>query len=318
MGAEPLLSCVVPVYNVERHLAACVGSLMAQTYPNIEYIFVEDGSTDGSLALLRSLLAASERGRGATVIVNERNRGLAATRAAGIEAARGDYLMFCDSDDWIEPQMAADMMRTAVDGGRDIVVSAYYDSYPDRERLVPLPQAEGINLNDIPINTLYFSRWNKIVSAPLIKENGLHLFTGADCWEDVAILAPAYALAGKVALISKPYYHYRHQGGTLTAQKHALRLEQHLAVARYVEEWFVCNGYADRYAPFLKSLKFTSKIKMLRGDAVDVTRWKRTFPETNRGIMSYRHIPARYRLAFWLAARLPARLTQLAAGALKL
>ncbi len=316
---EPLLSIVVPMYNVERYVEECVESLLAQTYRNIEYIFVDDCSCDGTLASLRGMLERSSRGRDARIIVHDINCGLSATRTEGIKEARGEYLISCDADDYVEPNMAQDMLAAAMTAGSDIVVTSYFDKYPDGENVVKMPKGSGIDLNAIPINTLYLAVWNKMFRTTFLKKNNLIDYTDVNCWEDVAITARAYVKAAVVTRLETPYYHYRHanDGMSLTEQRQEVRLKDQLACAKFLDTWFSDNGYSEAYAEFLSHLKFSAKIKLLRGHNVDVRLWKNTFPETNRGILHYEYMPLKFRLAFWVAYLLPAKLTQAIADVVK-
>ena len=99
---QPKVSVIIPVYNCEAFLPQCIDSLRAQTLEEIEMIFVCDASPDDSLSILRRYEQMDERIR---VIAFEQNRGVSAARNAGIEVAAGEYVIFCDSDDWVEPQM---------------------------------------------------------------------------------------------------------------------------------------------------------------------------------------------------------------------
>jgi len=92
-------SIIIPVYNVEQYLRDCLNSVIAQTYTDYEVICVNDGSKDGSLALLKDYQTKYPQ----ITIISQRNKGLSAARNAGIQAAKGNYLFFLDSDDWIEP-----------------------------------------------------------------------------------------------------------------------------------------------------------------------------------------------------------------------
>lgn len=92
-------SIIIPVYNVEQYLCDCLDSVVMQSYPDYEVICVNDGSTDGSLAILKEY----EKNYLQITVITQQNRGLSGARNAGIQAAQGDYLFFLDSDDWIEP-----------------------------------------------------------------------------------------------------------------------------------------------------------------------------------------------------------------------
>ena len=114
---QPKVSVIIPVYNCEKFLRECIDSLRAQTLCEIEMIFVCDASPDNSLAILREYEAKDERIR---VVAFEKNRGVSAARNAGIELAAGEYVIFCDSDDWIEPQMYERLYAIAKEKDADI------------------------------------------------------------------------------------------------------------------------------------------------------------------------------------------------------
>ena len=99
---QPKVSVIIPVYNCEPFLKTCIDSLRAQTLEEIELIFVCDASPDNSLSILRDVERADSRIR---VIAFEQNRGVSAARNAGLSAATGEFVGFCDGDDWVEPQM---------------------------------------------------------------------------------------------------------------------------------------------------------------------------------------------------------------------
>ena len=114
---QPKVSVIVPVYNCEAFLQACIDSLTGQTLEEMEMIFVCDASPDDSLSILRRAEVQDSRIR---VIAFEKNRGVSAARNAGIEAAQGEFVGFCDSDDWVEPEMYESLYRTALEHDADI------------------------------------------------------------------------------------------------------------------------------------------------------------------------------------------------------
>ena len=99
MKEQPLVSVIIPVYNVERYLAQCLDSVSHQTYQNLEIICVNDGSRDGSLDILRRY--ADEDAR--IQVIDKANGGVSRARNDALDCARGEYIMFVDSDDWVEP-----------------------------------------------------------------------------------------------------------------------------------------------------------------------------------------------------------------------
>ena len=130
MEKQPLISVIVPVYKVENYIAECATSLFTQTYSNIEYIFVNDGSPDASLSVLNKLIEEkffSLRDR--IVIVNKENEGLPMTRKVGLQYAKGEYILHVDSDDWLETNAIEILVRRALETNADFIYFDLYDEY---------------------------------------------------------------------------------------------------------------------------------------------------------------------------------------------
>lgn len=116
------VSVIIPVYNTERYLKQCLNSVLAQTLEEIEIICVDDGSTDSSLSILQSYAENDSRIR----IIHKENGGLVSARKAGVKAAKGIYIGYVDSDDWIEPEMYERLYRYGVENQADLVCSGYF------------------------------------------------------------------------------------------------------------------------------------------------------------------------------------------------
>lgn len=122
MASDIKLSVVVPCYKTERYLPRCLDSLLSQTLSGIEIICVNDGSPDDSLALIRSYEQAH---RDVVRVVDKCNEGVSAARWSGFDVARGAYVAFVDSDDYVEPTYASDLYQTAQSTGADVVICGY-------------------------------------------------------------------------------------------------------------------------------------------------------------------------------------------------
>ena len=313
----PLVSVIVPVYNVERYIEQCARSIFEQTYPRLEIIFVNDCTPDDSIHLLQQVISKYPNRSAQTRIINHpHNKGLAAARRTGLVNCTGEYVLNCDSDDYIEPDMVSTLVSAAIGGGHDIAASPFFMDYTDGRKNIAQMTDLGtfFNLNAIAIDTLHFSLCNKIFKKTLLDR--LSPAPDANCWEDLAVTSRAIAIANSCAAIHRPLYHYRMDNSSLTSQAHEKRLRDQLTVAQFVEQWFIDNNLDKKYAPFLRNMKFSAKIKFLRGLNRDFAAWKRTFPETNNGILRYRHIPLHYRLLFFMANILPTRLCQLISDAI--
>lgn len=185
---KPLVSIVVPVYNVEKYLQRCVNSLTGQTLHEIEIILVDDGSTDASGEIVETCAASDSRIR----TLHKPNGGLASARNAGIAVAQGEYIAFIDSDDWVDPTMMERLYRQAVLDGSDVVSCGYqYLLNGKVYRVAPPVQPAGRYCGAeilerflfplIGLETLYssekgaedFNATSKLYRLQIIKDNGL-------------------------------------------------------------------------------------------------------------------------------------------------
>src|SRR5690554_2984658 len=111
----PILSVIVPIYNVEKQIKRCSISLFEQSFQNMEYIFVNDCSSDKSMEILNEVIDTYPEKKKQIVIINhDTNKGLSAARSSGIQLAKGEYIAHCDSDDWIDTDMYELMMNSII------------------------------------------------------------------------------------------------------------------------------------------------------------------------------------------------------------
>lgn len=208
MGA--LVTVVVPIYNVGAYLAECLDSLARQTYPNLEVVLVDDGSTDDSAAIAAGVAGRDPRFR----LIRQPNRGLGAARNTGIDAGGGEYLTFVDSDDVLPPYalevLVGALERTGSDfasgnvallTGRGLRQSPLHRGTHRTTRL-------GIRLADQ--RNLVYDRLacNKVFRRSFWDRHALRFPEGVR-YEDIPVTIPAYALAGAVDVIELPVYYWR-------------------------------------------------------------------------------------------------------------
>ena len=296
---NPKVSIIVPVFNVEKYIEQCATSLFDQTYDNIEYIFVNDASTDNSLAVLTAV-AKRYPNRKITITSNSQNLGSSATRNNGIDLATGEYITFCDSDDWTELTYIKEMVNIAVSSNADVVVTPFYTNTFNKQEILHYKDTDIANLNIIPINFQHMSLCNKLIKSHFIKENkSLH---NIDCWEDLSVITRIYSQEPTVTLLNTPFYHYRkYEHHSLTSASHERQLNDRLRYADFLTKWFEERNLSKKYEQFLNHLQFTAKIKMLRTTPRQFRRWKNTYPQSNSRIISYTDIPLHYRIAFYIA-----------------
>ena len=117
-SSNPTISVIVPVYNIEKYVKECINSILAQTYTNFEVIIVDDGSIDASGRIADEFALMDERVK----VIHKRNGGLTSSRNAGLMAASGEWIMHVDGDDWIDPEMMAEMIAIADRKCADFVI----------------------------------------------------------------------------------------------------------------------------------------------------------------------------------------------------
>lgn len=229
--ADLLISIIVPVYRVEPYIRQCMDSLIGQTYKNIEIICVDDGSPDNSGAILDEYAAKDDRVRP----LHQENRGVAQARNAGIEASRGDYIMFVDGDDWVDRDCCQKSVEKARQDLSDVVIWGYVREF-DQKSLPKLPFDNACS-NDCailcrqmfgPLNAelrapenadSLATVWGKLYKASIIKDNAI-VFCDLDrigTYEDGVFNIGYFNKAQKASYIKECLYHYRKNSG-MTAQ----------------------------------------------------------------------------------------------------
>lgn len=310
---RPVVSVIIPFYNAEETIERTAMSLVRQDYDGpVEYIFINDGSTDRSVEVLQDFFVLHPSLAACHLLLSsDNNRGTASAIKEGFEHARGEYVIRCDADDFIEPETLR-LLVEATDGYRyDSVVAPMILDGVTKSRIL-YPVGDIRTLNDMPLTTVHFSLCNRLLRRKMLISGGIEPFPGTDCWEDLGVVARFMALEPSVRYIDTPLYHYIKDNSrpTLTSESRDRILSDHLAMALLLEKWLVERGMAERYGEFLDHLKFYAKVKYLRGRGKRVKKWKLTFPEVNRRIMGLRHVGLVYRLMFTAVSILPASLTQ--------
>lgn len=210
-----LISAIIPVYNTEEYLEKCIDSLRKQTLKDIEIIFINDGSSDDSLRVLRQYEKLDER----IIVIDKKNSGPSATRNEGIDIARGEYLSFIDSDDWIDKCMFEEMYKVAKEGNSDVVIcdmkavnkneETYISGLHYPIRNLSERSMKKIIFKELLSNSQFNSMANKIFKASIIKENNIRLDKDIYYAEDWLFNVEFFKKSIKVSYVNKAFYYYR-------------------------------------------------------------------------------------------------------------
>lgn len=215
------VSVIVPVYNVQEYLGKCLSSLTAQTLKDIEIICVDDGSTDDSLAILQHFAAKDKRIK----VINKKNGGVSSARNAGLEAAKGKYVMFVDGDDWIEPETCEECYEKIVADDADLLVFNFRNVFPDERkikvshRIDQLPPFQVCKFNECPNEffSIASSVWGKLfrLNSELQFKNLKKAQDTVYYWEYCLRYNP------KITVLNEILYNYVHrEGSTMNNDKY--------------------------------------------------------------------------------------------------
>lgn len=176
---EPLVSIIVPIYNVEKYLDQCVASLIQQTHHNIEILLIDDGSPDNAPAICDAWQHKDER----VHVLHKTNSGVSASRNAGLHAAKGEYVCFVDGDDWVEPDFVEYMLELQAKRNADIVASLCCFTSTDfhqrtQDEVSTINPQEAMELFSIPQSSL---------------ERGINCIGGASLLPTILSLLPTFA-----------------------------------------------------------------------------------------------------------------------------
>lgn len=209
--ADPLVSVIVPVYNVEKYVRACLQSITEQTYKNLEIIVVDDGSTDGSKRIINGV---SDR---RITVISRENGGLSAARNTGIEAATGNYLYFVDSDDLVNLYAVEELVRVAESTGAKLVRAGLIE-FASEEEILLAAKPETFEIETLGLEEAIFQlyqgdtiqeatvAWSKLYHRDLFADIR---FPEGKIHEDVATVLDFVLAAGTETVLKTPLYFYR-------------------------------------------------------------------------------------------------------------
>ena len=207
-----MISIIVPVYNCIRSLPRCIGSIQSQTLTDWELLLVDDGSTDGSSSLCDQFVTSDNR----IHVFHKPNGGVSSARNMGLDHAQGEYVMFCDSDDWVEPEWCEQLYLAAAENPGCLPVCNYYRSAPDCETINRKGQCQALeeriakedffSLNQFELLGI---PWNKIFRRTILEENRIRFRPNLSLGEDLIFnLDYLHCLTDGFVFVNRPLYHY--------------------------------------------------------------------------------------------------------------
>lgn len=218
----PKVSVIVPVYNAQKHLNRCIDSVLKQDFEDFELLLMDDGSTDGSPAILDAYAKKDPR----IIVVHKENSGVSDTRNRAIAIARGTYLQFLDSDDWITPDATGLMVRAAQENDCQLVIADFYRVIGERlaqkgnigQSGILSREEFALEMMEKPADFYYGVLWNKLYRRDLIEAHGLLMDKDISWCEDFIFNMEYIRHVQRVYALHVPIYYYVKTQGSLVSQ----------------------------------------------------------------------------------------------------
>ena len=328
------VSVIIPFYKVEAFIGRCAESLLEQTLEDVEFIFVDDASPDGSAGVLQEMVSRYPS-RDVKILRHEANRGLPAARNTGLAAASGEYIYHCDSDDYLEKDALEKLWAAASAAGADFAYCDFFLESDSSSRVLDNPSFTdpGRMLREGFLSgRMKYNVWNKLVSRSVYeRSSALFVANGAvpsataapsgglaalfpaghSMGEDMTMILLALS-ATRTVHVPEPLYHYmRTNPAAFTAQKipspsQKARNDKTADIRFNADRVLVALD--GRVEPeYIAFFKLSVKLPFLfSGSDEDYRLWHEWWPEADRYIMRNRFLPLRTRLV-QLAARLHLR-----------
>ena len=285
-------------------------SLLEQSYSNIEYIFINDCSSDDSEIKLRRIIEGfPERRNKIKVITNEQNLGAATTRNIGLDMARGEYVMFADSDDWISLDYVESMVHKIESGGDDIVYCDYFESYNNHDNRISQAYGQD-NIECIRAmlgRGMHGSTCNKIYRRSFLLASKQRFVDGADLFEDVSWNIRLFACTIKISYIPKAFYHYvQYNSNSIiksmaSSEKKRDRAMQRIENVRVACDYLTILGFEEKLGKEMKEWKLMAKNDLIdEEDNSSLHSWIKTFPEADAAIIKCNKITWNYKFLLLL------------------
>lgn len=235
----PKVSVIVPVYNVEKYIRKCLETLMEQTMQEIEIIIVNDGTKDNSMNIVREFV---EKYPEKIVVLEKKNGGLSDARNYAIPYAKGEYIAFLDSDDYVEKTIYEEMYEIAKKENSDMVECDFYWEYPNK---IKKDVGEKYHNKKEMLEKVRVVAWNKLIKREILEKTQITFPVGYR-YEDVEFTYKLIPYLKKVSFLKKPCVHYVQREGSISNSQNE-RTKEIFEILEHVIEFYKEKGFYEEY-----------------------------------------------------------------------
>ncbi|HCR40822.1 MAG TPA: capsular biosynthesis protein CpsJ [Lachnospiraceae bacterium] len=273
------ISIIVPIYNMEEYLSECIESILSQEYTDYELILVNDGSTDRSASLCENYARKDNR----IIVIHQENKGLSEARNAGLERAKGNYISFIDSDDFIHCQMFKILYQNIIENNGDISVCNFHYTYPNKRysKSTGSNKISILNNKEATLSIVQDSDLKMIVAWGKLYRRELFLnlrYPKGKYHEDEYITYQLFYQADTIVLSDAKLYYYRQRDNSITGSKYSLKRLDKLEALKESIEFFKLKKestleYLSRYRYVLNLQIAYYRIRSDRKEETGVLNW---------------------------------------------
>ncbi len=286
----PKVSVIIPVYGVEEYIERCVRSLFEQTLDSIEYLFIDDCTPDCSIGVLKKTLEDYPDRKDQVIIHSmEKNSGQAAVREWGMKHVKGEYVIHCDSDDWVDVNMYKRMYNKAKECNYDIVRCNFVRTDGMKESMCDIiPESCYAHTDQLLSKALIgqslTSLCDKLVNRRILTNI---IYPVNNMYEDTVLVIQMLYYAKKVAYIPKPFYKYFYSPNSICnrtcIESYLDRLNQVCANTNLIVKFLLSKDILDLYSDEVEVLKYRAKSHIV--DLIGIKKyyklWESKYPEIN-------------------------------------
>lgn len=308
----PKVSVIVPIYGVEKYIERCARSLFEQSLNDIEYIFINDCTPDNSIKILEATLADYPGRKHQVKIINfNYNQGAAKAREVGMKTARGEYIIHCDSDDWVVPNAYEILYINAVKTNSDMVICDWFETdgkiHKHFKQNIPSSLQNEEILKGMIKRSIAASLWNKLVRKSIIQSNNI-IYPTEHMMEDVALSIQLTFFCNKINYIPKPLYYYYNNESSICkkadVETSLKRYNQSCHNVDIVIEFLKKESLINIFSNEVIILKYYPRIfiwkLMQQAPASYYKLWLNTYPEINSRYIFTKGIPFSLKIIFLL------------------
>ena len=291
----PKVSVIVPVYGVEKYIERCARSLFEQTLDDMEYLFIDDCTPDKSIEILK-VVAEKYPQRKSQILIHhmDRNLGQAAVRKWGMKNATGDYIIHCDSDDWVEKDMYEKLWKKAIEGNYDIVRCNFVRTDGIHRRLCRQIPVSDYNdkmrlISNILIGSSLTSLCDKLVKRSILDNN--IIYPKSDMQEDASLVIQIVYYSKKICFLPDVLYYYCANPSSIThkstIESHLKKLNEVMDNTKIILDFLENKGILSNFSEEIVCRKYNDRSHIIQLTSKKEYRklWWKIYPEIDSKVL---------------------------------